>query len=308
MQLLLVDNVFEFYMGTQSLLQANAPPLLLLHVQQRCHAALNGEGQAAMAALCDSYLERAALLSKLSMFGGSDADVRSAARDLAVVLSEMQELLASPKLSMGDLQRLLSLNAAHFLGYEAMEHAVTALLVEQLQSCSRVQDVLDMWPQLLQQCSPRFIRFLLDPGFDVADDEIIPQPPARPPPPATEAESSDSGQSDDSATMQLHDLHAEQPPQEHAPDEGQQRLTYRHFVHSMSVLAKEQRQVLLAARSLMTRAGIAWRIQRELVYGAVEQMGKHIDVHTGHLELSNGRRSHAPFPARCPQPALYCLP
>jgi hypothetical protein len=173
-----------------------------------------------------------------------------------------------------------------------------------------------MWPQLLQQCSPRFIRFLLDPGFDVADDEIIPQPPAPSRPAAAEVESSDSSHSDDSAAMQLRDLHAEQPQpqqqhqqqQQHAPDVGQQRLTYRHFVHSLSVLTKEQRQVLLAARSLMTRAGIAWRIQRELVYSTVEQMGKHIDVHTRHLELSNGRRSRAPFTARCPQPALYCVP
>ena len=40
----------------------------------------------------------------------------------------------------------------------------------------------------------------------------------------------------------------------------------------------------------MTRAGIAWQLQQELMYGVMEQMGRHIDVHTRYVELSNGRR------------------
>ena len=43
--------------------------------------------------------------------------------------------------------------------------------------CLNVQHVMDLWPQLVQQCCPRFIAFLRDPGVDVTDDELLPPPP-----------------------------------------------------------------------------------------------------------------------------------
>jgi hypothetical protein len=297
MQLLLVEPVFEFYMVTNALLQTSVSPLLLLHVQQRVCASLNRAGQAAAAALAQSYLERASLLSKLSMFGGSDTDIAAAARDVADAVSEMEELLASPSLCTSDLQRMLALGAAHFLGHAPMVGAMVSLLTWQLQRCKCVQDVLDAWPLLVRQCSPRFLHFLREPAFDVADDEIIPQPPAAGAraAPADSGSDNESCRSDDSSCMQLRDLgdgQVQQPAkqQEQEPDDRQQKLTYQHFLHSISVLSKEQRKVLLAARSLMTRAGIAWQLQQEIVYCTVEQMGSHIDAHTGGLELSNGRR------------------
>ncbi len=299
MQLLLVEPVFEFYMGVNALLRTSASPLLLLHVQQRSLASLNSAGQAEIARLADSYLNSASLLSKLSMFGGSDADIAAAARAVAAAVSAMEEVLASPALHTPDLLRLLSLNAAHFLRYAPMVNAVMSVLVEQLQRCECVQHVLDTWPQLVQQCSPRFLDFLREPAYDVADNEIVPQPPARVCVAAERAEESSDDEDarlDDSSAMQLRDLHDEQRDPE--PDSTQLKLTYQHFLHSVTVLSKEQRKVLLAARSLLTRAGIAWQLQQELVYCTVERMGRHIDVHTGCLELSNGRR--LPCPSICP--------
>lgn len=296
MQIMLLDPVFEFYSGTNALMQTSVSPLLLLHVQLRCCASLNSEGQAAVAALAENYLERASLLSKLSMFGGSDSDIAAAARDVAAAVSQMEELLSSPLLCTSDLLRLLALNAAHFLGYAPMVAALVSLLVGQLQRCECVQHVLDAWPQLAQQCSPRFLRFLLEPAFDVSDEEIIPQPPAVRAAVTLDEDDSDSEsrQSDDSNAMQLRDLQDEQrrplAQQQQLPDLSQERLAYQHFLHSVSVLSKEQRKVLLAARSLLTRAGVAWRVQQEMVYCTVEQMGKHIDAHTSSIELSNGRR------------------
>jgi hypothetical protein len=301
--LLLLDPVFEFHMRTHSLLQSNVTPLLLLHVQQRCNVALCRGGQDEMAALAQDYLERATLLSKLTMFGGHEAAVGAAASGKEVVVLKMQELLACAQMQAGDLQLLLSLNAAYFLEYAPMVAALLSLMVERLQRCVRVQDVLDMWPQLVQQCSDRFVDFLLDPGYGVSDSELVPSPPA-PAPPSVSAdsgeESCDSNEEtnrtsccpDDSAAMHLRDLHVDFS--EHTPDQQQQqqqpKFTHPHFLCSVSLLSTEQRKVLLAARSLMTRAGIAWQLQQELMYGVMEQMGRHIDVHTRHVELSNGRR------------------
>jgi hypothetical protein len=170
----------------------------------------------------------------------------------------------------------------------------------------QVQDVIDMWPQLAQQCSPRFIAFLRDPGIDVTDHELLPVPPP-PVQPASSAGSradgdSDGDHSDDSATHSccsegsgaLHprDLqageseHPEEVSQSAAPPEHRPH----HFCHSLTLLSREQRRVLLAAKCLMTRAGVASAVQHDVVYSCVEQMGKHVQVHTDCVELSSGKR------------------
>ena len=167
-----------------------------------------------------------------------------------------------------------------------------------------------MWPQLAQQCSPRFIAFLRDPGIDVTDHELL---PASPPPvqPASSASSrtdgdsdSDGDHSDDSAThsccsegegsgaLHARDLqageggHPEEVSQSAAPPEHRPH----HFRHSLTLLSREQRRVLLAAKCLMTRAGVASAVQHDVVYSCVEQMGKHVQVHTDCVELSSGKR------------------
>ncbi len=172
--------------------------------------------------------------------------------------------------------------------------------------CMQVQDVIDMWPQLAQQCSARFIAFLRDPGIDVTDHELLPVPPP-PVQPASSASSradgdSDGDHSDDSATLsccsegsrELHqrDLqagegeHPEEMSQSAAPPEHRPH----HFSHSLTLLSREQRRVLLAAKCLMTRAGVASAVQHDVVYSCVEQMGKHVQVHTDCVELSSGKR------------------
>ena len=174
----------------------------------------------------------------------------------------------------------------------------------------QVQDVIDMWPQLAQQCSPRFIAFLRDPGIDVTDHELLPVPPP-PVQPASSASSrtdgdsdSDGDHSDDSAThsccsegegsgaLHARDLqageggHPEEVSQSAAPPEHRPH----HFRHSLTLLSREQRRVLLAAKCLMTRAGVASAVQHDVVYSCVEQMGKHVQVHTDCVELSSGKR------------------
>ena len=176
--------------------------------------------------------------------------------------------------------------------------------------CMQVQDVIDMWPQLAQQCSPRFIAFLRDPGIDVTDHELLPVPPP-PVQPASSASSrtdgdsdSDGDHSDDSAThsccsegegsgaLHARDLqageggHPEEVSQSAAPPEHRPH----HFRHSLTLLSREQRRVLLAAKCLMTRAGVASAVQHDVVYSCVEQMGKHVQVHTDCVELSSGKR------------------
>ena len=171
--------------------------------------------------------------------------------------------------------------------------------------CLNVQHVMDLWPQLVQQCCPRFIAFLRDPGVDVTDDELLPPPP----PPVQQGCSagsaadgdSDSGRSDDSGVgsacsgnshaLHLKDLRAEEgkqaqnvsppSPLEHQP---------HHFRHSLSLLSREQRRLLFAAKCLMTRAGVATSMQQDVVCACVEHMGAHVHVHTDHVELSNGKR------------------
>ncbi len=322
-QLLLLDPVFEFQMQMHSMLDTAATPLLLLHVRQRSQVALDEKGRDDMKTLAGIYLQLATLLSTLRMFGGSEADVAAASREKEAVILQMRGLLECARVHTSDLQRLLSLNAAYFLEYTPMVTALLSLLVEQLQRCTRVQEVLDAWPQLVQQCSPRFLHSLLHPSYDVSDDELIPAPPAAPRCSA-EAEDADSGasgesdeescRSDDSAAMRVQDLeegvsaqrqqyqqrqqhrqqqqqqHQQQQQQQQQQDSRQHKFTYQHFVRSVSLLSAEQRKVLLAARSLMTRAGLAWQMQQEIVHGAIERMGAHVDVHTQHLQLSNGRR------------------
>jgi hypothetical protein len=159
MQLLLIDPLFEFHEGTHALLSTGMSPQLLLHAQVRCHVALTRAGQERCRAVVQPYLDAVQLLNKLCMFGGSDDAVAEAARGTAAAVCEMQELLQQPQLQSGDLHRLLSLNAAHFLDLQPMRRALLAVLSEQLQACTDVAQVLRMWPQLVQQCSPRFLAF-----------------------------------------------------------------------------------------------------------------------------------------------------
>ena len=135
-QLLLVDPIFEFHVGCAQ--QSSTLPLLLVHVQRRCYAALTTQAQDQLKACADDYLHSASLFSQLSMFGGSDATVAAAARDKAAAISNMHALLSSPQFQNSDLQRLLSLNAAYFLKYQPMAMALHSLLVEQLQRCVRM--------------------------------------------------------------------------------------------------------------------------------------------------------------------------
>jgi hypothetical protein len=302
MQLLLIDPLFEFHEGTHALLSTGMSPQLLLHAQVRCHVALTRAGQERARAVVQPYLHAATLLNKLCMFGGSDDAVAEAARDTAAAVCEMQELLQQPQFQSGDLHRLLSLNAAHFLNLQPMQRALLAVLSEQLQACTHVAQVLRMWPQLVQQCSPRFLAFLRQPGPDVSDDELIGAPP-----PAgggqsgseqrAGAGSDDDGEhSDGSAAMQLRDLSArdaaveEEEVQERGRAAAALQLTYHHFPHSLSLLSSEQRKALLAARCLMTRAGVAWEMQQAVMCSSIERMGAHFDVRTEHVELFNARR------------------
>jgi hypothetical protein len=301
MQLLLIDPLFEFHEGTHALLSSGMSPQLLLHAQVRCHVALTRAGQERARAVVQQYLDAATLLSKLCMFGGSDDAVAEAGRGAAAAVCEMQELLAQPQLQSSDLHRLLSLNTAYFLQCAPMRRALLALLSEQLQACTHVAQVLDMWPQLVQQCSPRFLAFLRQPGADVSDDELIGAPPPADAGQCAAVGSDDDGeQSDGSAAMQLRDLSAQD-----AGEEQQERaLTYHHFLHSLSLLSSEQRKALLAARCLMTRAGVAWEMQQAVMCSSIQRMGAHFDVHTEHVELFNGRRLAAFFPPV----ALYSPP
>jgi hypothetical protein len=311
MQLLLVEPLFDFYMATHMLQQSTATPLLLFHVRQRCGVALTSRGHREMDALISQYMHSAKSLAQLSMFGGSDAAVSAAAQSKAAAVLKMRELLSCPQFQNTDLQRLLSLNAAFFMEYASMVTAMSALLVEQLQQCLQVPQLLDMWPQLVQQCSPQFLDFLRDPGCDVSDEELV-QPPAAvehkqqlaSSGPALNDSDRSNCSSDISKDFQLEDILEESTErqqryqhlqQQHEQHQYQCKLTDQHFVRSMSVLSKEQRKVLLAARSLMTRAGVAWEMQQRVVHCTIEHMGAHIDVHTEHIQLSNGRRSETHF-------------
>ena len=93
-----------------------------------------------------------------------------------------------------------------------------------------------------------------------------------------------SGCSEGSGALQPSDLqagegeHPEEVPQSAAPPEHRPH----HFCHSLTLLSREQRRVLLAAKCLMTRAGVATSMQQDVA--------AHVHVHTDHVELSNGKR------------------
>ena len=135
---LLLQKYQRLTTTTTAAISPSTLPLLLVHVQHRCYAALTTQAQDQLKACADDYLHSASLFSQLSMFGGSDATVAAAARDKAAAISNMHALLSSPQFQNSDLQRLLSLNAAYFLKYQAMATALHSLLVEQLQRCVRM--------------------------------------------------------------------------------------------------------------------------------------------------------------------------